>query len=168
MSEEERLKAIMRRAIDSSRPYLLAHGAFLISQESWAALFKEACPEFSKLDTLFKRSAAGEKIPKAEAEEALDSIKFVGAQATEDEPGGLDADLVMLMKHQSQGMFHPYTCRDCHGNNRGREAVMVPVTRDGLLMLKCPYQDCGWEQVLTERDIQMVSKVAKYLRRKGG
>jgi hypothetical protein len=72
MCEEcERLKKIIRKAIDSSIPYVAQYNAFMISTDAWDELAKSVNPAIAKLDALLVKIGRGEKPTEDEIREAL-------------------------------------------------------------------------------------------------
>ncbi len=70
----EQYKIAVKKAVDSSIPYIAKHNAFLISAESWEMLADLADPKVKALGDLFKRRDNGEKFTEEEAKEAIRKV----------------------------------------------------------------------------------------------
>lgn len=69
-----------REALDSSVPYVAAHGAFMISAEAWRQLWLLVSPGAKELDALLQKVQRGEKPTEDEIRQALSARAVLGGE----------------------------------------------------------------------------------------
>ena len=77
MTEAEELaecKRAIKKALDSSVPYLVNYNSFMISPESWNELACLINPNIQKLNALFDKQDRGIQLTDQEIEDALKGI----------------------------------------------------------------------------------------------
>jgi hypothetical protein len=77
----------------------------------------------------------------------------------------IEETLMLVLRHQGNPNFHPFTCGGCRGTTQHREGILVPIIDEESnctkLYFGCSFNGCPYIQEITKDMIMQMKKVER-------